>query len=199
MEGYIQKNIAGIVLSAGKSVRMGVPKFSLKLDNGLTFIEKIIDEYFSFGCANIVVVLNSENRVLFDSLNLTLPRNVLIVVNQHPEWERFYSLKLAANALYVPKPMFVSNIDNPFLDQQLLATMYKACRDCDYASAAFMGKGGHPFYLSKKVVADLRAQQTDNRHIKDFLSNYQKKLVPVADPKVLLNINTPDDLDTLVF
>lgn len=199
MEVQNQKNIAGIVLSAGKSVRMGVPKFSLKLDNGLTFIEKIVDEYFYFGCSNIIVVLNAENKMLFDSLNLQLPRNTIIVVNNHPEWERFYSLKLSAKALYVPKPMFVSNIDNPFFGQSLLRSMYVACRGCDYASASFMGRGGHPFYLSKTVVSDLRNEQSDNRHIKDFLSNYPKKLIPVDDPKVLLNINTPDDLNSLDF
>ena len=144
----VQKNISAIILSAGKSERMGVPKFSLKFDTKTTFLEKLIDEYSSFGCNEIIVVLNKTSAVLYHQLKLNIPSNVNVVINHHPEWERFYSLKLAALALSEAKPVFVSNIDNPFLTQETLNTLFKEVENSDYISPSFNGKGGHPFLLS---------------------------------------------------
>ncbi len=54
------KKYSAIILSAGKSSRMGVPKFSLMFDDKSTFLEKIINAYADFGCEEIIVVLNNE-------------------------------------------------------------------------------------------------------------------------------------------
>ena len=188
-----QKNISAIILSAGKSERMGVPKFSLRFNTETTFLEKLIDEYYSFGCNEIIVVLNETSAVLYHQLKLSVPSNVRVVINHHPEWERFYSLKLAALALNEVKPVFVSNIDNPFLNQETLDILFKEVDNFDYISPSFNGKGGHPFLLSTKVLNELKTEKQDQIHIKEFLGKYSKKLEEVNDEKILLNINTMED------
>ena len=193
-----QKNISAIILSAGKSERMGVPKFSLRFNTETTFLEKLIDEYHSFGCNEIIVVLNETSAVLYHQLKLSVPSNVRVVVNLHPEWERFYSLKLAALALNEVKPVFVSNIDNPFVSNSILDCLYNESINCDYACVAFNGRGGHPFYLSVQVINHLRSEPQDQIHLKQFLSKYPKKLVEVNDSKVLLNINNMEDYHKLI-
>ena len=49
----IKKEFSAIILAAGKSLRMGIPKLSLKYDENNIFIEHIISEYISFGCKEI--------------------------------------------------------------------------------------------------------------------------------------------------
>jgi len=188
-----QKNISAIILSAGKSERMGVPKFSLRFNTETTFLEKLIDEYHSFGCNEIIVVLNETSAVLYHQLKLSVPSNVRVVINHHPEWERFYSLKLAALALNEVKPVFVSNIDNPFLNKETLDILFKKVDNFDYISPSFKGKGGHPFLLSAKVINELKSEKQDQIHLKEFLGKYSKKLEEVNDEKILLNINTMED------
>ena len=188
-----QKNISAIILSAGKSERLGVPKFSLRFNTETTFLEKLIDEYHSFGCNEIIVVLNETSAVLYHQLKLSVPSNVRVVINHHPEWERFYSLKLAALALNEVKPVFVSNIDNPFLNQETLDILFKEVDNFDYISPSFNGKGGHPFLVSAKVINELKTEKQDQIHLKEFLGKYSKKLEEVNDEKILLNINTMED------
>lgn len=193
MQVVKQKNISAIILSAGKSERMGVPKFSLKFDGKTTFLEKLIDEYHSFGCKEIIVAINPKSAELVEQTQLIIPNNVRIVLNHHPEWERFYSLKLAALALSETNSAFVSNIDNPFLTQETLNTLFKEVENSDYISPSFNGKGGHPFLLSTKVINELKTEKLDQIHIKEFLGKYSKKSVEVNDEKILLNINTMED------
>lgn len=193
MQVVKQKNISAIILSAGKSERMGVPKFSLRFNTETTFLEKLIDEYHSFGCNEIIVVLNETSAVLYHQLKLNIPSNVSVVINHHPEWERFYSLKLAALALCEAKPVFVSNIDNPLLTQETINTLFKEVENSDYISPSFNGKGGHPFLLSTKVINELKTEKQDQIHLKEFLGKYSKKTVEVNDEKILLNINTMED------
>lgn len=192
-----QEKISAIILSAGKSERMGVPKFSLKFDKQITFIEKLIGEYQYFGCNEIIVVLNHISAVLYDQLKLDVPSNVRVVINFHPEWERFYSLKLAALALNEVKPVYVSNIDNPFVSNNILSCLYNESNSFDYSCAAFNGRGGHPFYLSGQVISDLRSEPQDQIHLKQFLGKYPKKLVEVDNSKVLLNINSMEEYKKL--
>lgn len=188
-----QKNISAIILSAGKSERMGVPKFSLKFDSKTTFLEKLIGEYHTFGCKEIIVVINPKSAELIEQMQITIPDNVKIVINDHPEWERFYSLKLAALALSENSPAFVSNIDNPFLTQENLSSLAQEVENSDYISPAFNGKGGHPFLISARVVNDLKTEKLDQIHLKEFLGKYPKKSVEISDEKILLNINTMHD------
>ncbi|MGD9977704.1 MAG: NTP transferase domain-containing protein [Bacteroidales bacterium] len=189
----MQKNISAIILSAGRSERMGTPKFALKFDEKTTFIERPVNEYLAFGCHEIIVVLNTKSIELFHQLKIVFPECVKIVENEYPEWERFYSLKLAAGALKSSCGAFVSNIDNPFLTGSTLDKLFNSSTDFDYASTSYNGRGGHPFFISSKVIGDLRTEKEDQLHLKEFLGRYPRTLVEVNDEKVLLNVNTKED------
>lgn len=192
------KKYSAIILSAGKSSRMGVPKFSLLYDENNTFLEKLVNTYGDYGCEEIAVVLNDDSVRYLEKLNLKLPSNVKIVLNPHPEWERFYSLKIAAKSLAFPNPVFVSNIDNPFLNHDVLDSLALQIERYDYLFPVYNGKGGHPFLISEKVTEDLKSESEDQIHIKEFLSRYLKSAVEVDDEMVLVNINTKEDLNRVI-
>ena len=189
------KKYSAIILSAGKSSRMGVHKFSLKYNASTTFLENLINQYNAFGCNEIIVVLNLDGKTFLEQLNRTLPSNVKVVINEHPEWERFYSLKLAAIGFSKFNPAFVSNIDNPFVNLKVLESLVKS--DTDYSYPVFNGRGGHPFLISKNVIADLTSEPKDEIHLKEFLGRYSKSAIDVDDEKVLLNVNTVEEYNRL--
>jgi len=185
------KKYSAIILSAGKSSRMGVHKFSLKYNATTTFLENLINQYNAYSCDEIIVVLNPDGKAFLGQLNLTLPSNVKVVINEHPEWERFYSLKLAANGFSKFNPTFVSNIDNPFVNLQVLELLTKS--NSDYTYPTFNGKGGHPFLISELVIANLTNEPKNEIHLKEFLGRYSKSAIDVDDEKVLLNVNTVEE------
>ena len=189
------KNYSAIILSAGKSSRMGVHKFSLKYNATTTFLENLVNQYNAFGCEEIIVVLNPDGRTFLDQLNLDLPSIVTVVINEHPEWERFFSLKIGAKGLKIPANTFVSNIDNPFVDLQVLELLAKS--ETDYAYPVFNGMGGHPFLISERVIADLTSEPKDEIHLKEFLGRYSKSAIVVDDEKILLNVNTEEEYKRL--
>lgn len=191
------KKYSAIILSAGKSSRMGVPKFSLRFNETSTFLENIINEYSKFGCNEIVVVLNPDSASYIKQLDLNLPSNSKIVINAHPEWERFYSLKLGAKALDFPANAFVSNIDNPFVSQDVLNCLASKGEGFNYVNPTYNGKGGHPFLISEKVIVDLINEKQDQIHLKEFLSRYSRKSVEVSDDTILVNINTEEEFKRL--
>jgi molybdenum cofactor cytidylyltransferase len=186
-------NFSAIVLAAGKSSRMGVPKFTLMFDEKYTFLETLVNCYADFGCNEIIIVLNNEGAELFSSLENKLPSNARVVVNYHPEWERFYSLMTAAKALEKINPVFVSNIDNPFINREVLDKLAVLIKKCDYVFPSFRGRGGHPFMISEKVISDIIKETVEQLNMKDFLNRYPKEHVDVNDERILLNINTEED------
>jgi len=199
MDGaIISKKFSAIVLSAGKSSRMGTDKFSLMFDEKKTFLEKIVTVYHDFGCNEIIVVLNSDGVEHFERLKIKLPSTAKIAVNHHPERERFYSLKRGVEAMREIVPCFVSNIDNPFVNDDLLEKMALQIETCDYVFPSFNGRGGHPIMISENVVRDLLAEPEEQMNMRDYLNRYSKHRIAVDDDKVLFNINTIDDYRRMI-
>lgn len=189
----IRKYFSAIILAAGNSTRMGFPKLALKYSDSQTFIEHIADEYYRFGCAEIILVVNADNYQYLKDIKLQFSEKAKIVVNMHPEWHRFYSLKTGVNALSKKRKVFVHHVDNPFVSQDVLDLLIKYFKNADYISPEFEGRGGHPILLSEKIVNDIIGRQENQIHLKEFLNHYPKKKVKVQDKSVLININTVID------
>lgn len=178
-----------IILAAGYSSRMERPKLALSFDKNLTFLEKIIQEYYQFGCKEIIIVLNKEGEYLANRLFLKL-KNARIVLNEHPEWERFYSVKLGLQGLSQQHPVFIHNVDNPFVNTKILESLLSQDVNTDYIVPSFDGKGGHPILISNKVCQALISAEKNDLVLSDFLKGYDKKRVIVDDKRILININT---------
>lgn len=192
MEDRLENNqfCSAIILAAGKSSRMGIPKFDLKFNKKLTFLEEIINCYTNFGCQEIVVLLNEKGTDYLESQSIQIPSNCTIVVNSHLEWERFYSIKLGMLQLQNSYPVFIHNVDNPFLNADVLSSLLQNHSNADYVIPVFEGRGGHPILVSNKVRTAIKNERKNDSVLSDFLKNYTKKAVRVADKKVLTNINT---------
>ena len=187
------KEFSVIVLAAGKSSRIGLPKLSLRYDENTIFIEHIVNKYESFGCKEIIIVVNETGNNFLTENKIQLSDNVKIVINKHPEWHRFYSLKTGAKSMSEVLPVFVHNVDNPFVNHKVLNELLGNKGKADYISSEFNGKGGHPVLLSEKIVEDVIVTKENQIHFKEFLNRYSRKKVRVDDEKVLVNINTKEE------
>ena len=186
----IKKEFSVIILAAGKSERLGFPKLSLKYDDNNIFLQHIVSEYEKFGCIEIVVVINEIGNKYLNDNDIRFNRNIKIVINEHPDWHRFYSLKIGAKSFPEVRRAFIHNVDNPFVNHRVLDELLNKSEKADYISPEHKGKGGHPILLSRRIVRDVMKSQEDQLHFKEFLNQYPRFKVTVDDKKILININT---------
>lgn len=185
-----KKEFSVIILAAGKSSRIGLPKLSLRYNENKIFVEHIVNKYENFGCKEIIIVVNETGNNYLTENKIQFSDNVKIVINEHPDWHRFYSLKTGAKSMSEVIPVFVHNVDNPFVNHEVLNKLLGNTDKIDYLSPEFNGKGGHPILLSEKIIKDVISTEEDQIHFKEFLNQYPKKKMQVDDENILANINT---------
>jgi len=182
-----------IILAAGKSGRMGKPKFLLEHVSGETFLHRLITVYQRAGIHEMVVVVNNidfKNQLEYFS---TLPERVKIIQNPTPEQGRLLSIQLGTGALSGNTPCFIHNIDNPFVENNLLEQLHHSLGEAGYLKPVFAGKGGHPIFISDKIVAVLRDETNEFQDFKQLLDSFYGKRLEVEFEEVVLNVNTRED------
>ena len=169
-----------ILLSAGKSERMGLSKADLTLGKH-TFLEKIISTYTDVEITKQVYVVNE-----------TMPKVKNSVVNHHYEKGRIYSLQLGLQKTE-SNWYFLQNIDNPFITVELIQTFIDCKKDADMIQPIFNGKKGHPILISEKVKQEVLKERNYNLTLRDVFSRFDKQQMKVNNNSILININTPED------
>ncbi len=185
------KTTSVVVLAAGYSSRMGQPKFGLKMPDGTTFIEKIIGQYRSFGCIEIVVVMNKDGIQYLKRYPIDLPENVFLAINEYPDRKRFYSLQCGLKLIKSRNNVFIHNADNPFAEYSVLEKLTTNLSEFDFAKPINNFKGGHPVLINHIMVKKMMAADYTKWTIRDFLETHSGKSVDVESKKIHTNINTP--------
>ncbi|WP_372368609.1 NTP transferase domain-containing protein [Candidatus Uabimicrobium sp. HlEnr_7] len=176
----MKNNISCLILAAGLSSRMGKCKSSLKWDSQRSFLQKIIEDYISFGCEDIIVVGNST---------ITPFRQAKFITNPHPEKERFFSIKMGMQQVKSPY-CFLQPIDQPFTTQSLLKKLSCNIETYDYVVPCFEKRGGHPIFLGQKVINTI-SNSSDDSNLRIILRSFLRKNIAVNNDFVLRNIDTP--------
>ena len=208
-----------ILLAAGRSSRMGIPKGLLKFKN-IYWLEHQIQNYFSYGGKKVLIVLGdhcSEYQKVFSWLDLpekwlSFQRGqVAYVQNKNPKDGQFSSLQIALNFLlskksskFHPPPNFekvlLLPVDVPLADEVSLKKMLTSFKDkseCKVCIPSYQKQKGHPVLLSRIFCQYLVQQQIASNprldHIIRGLKTNQVGVVDVNDKSVHLNINTTND------
>ena len=188
------KDFAVVILAAGFSGRMGIPKLSLPFDEHRSFAGKIIQEYLLAGCKNIVIVVNEPGlQSLKQQKYFPDKAHVSVILNNHPERERFFSLQTGLQAIRTKMPVFIQNIDNPFINRDLLFRLAKTFRREACIVPRHNGYGGHPVLLSWEIARDLERSPDWTQNLRDFLQAYPIIGCPVSDENIFININSPQE------
>ncbi len=182
-----------VILSAGNSERMGTPKALLKFDSQTTFIEKIINTYLKCGIKDIVIVINSDLYEIISVSKIKLPKEVVLVINKHPEHGRFYSLKSGLEKIKKGNGCFFQNIDNPFTSSQTLLEMLNNNTEFDLVIPVFNDKRGHPVLISSEIVNQTIKTPLIDVPINIFLRTFKPIYIEVQDVSIQANINSQAD------
>jgi molybdenum cofactor cytidylyltransferase len=179
-----------IILAAGNSTRMGMPKWSLKMPGGDTFLNYIATGYLRSGITPVVVVSSGDKASLEKE---SLPAQLIRVENPYPEKGRMYSLQCGLQIIHQPACCFIHNIDNPFVSGPLLSDMPEKLQDYDYLIPEYQGRGGHPVLISPFLFGEILQCKQPLPVLRVFLKNFNGLRLPVSEPFILLNINTSED------
>jgi len=187
------KDFSAVIMAAGHSRRMGRPKMMLPYDRHQSFVERGVNVLSGFGCAEIAIVVNIEGMNGLAGLSPAWPDCVRAVVNPFPEKGRFLSLQTGLSGLKKNCPVFIHNVDNPFVDGKVLHLLASHAGRADYIRPVCDGKPGHPVLISARVASDIVLEKKGEGHVRDYLAQYAQHFVRVNDPAVLVNINTLEE------
>ncbi len=182
---------AVIILASGLSERMGQPKPMLRWSKSLTFLEKIINEYFEASCSRIICMINKKTESFCS--NLDTKDNVRFVVNHHPEWGRLYSIKTGIQEIADEDFCFIQNVDNPFVNIEIIEKLFENRDPEAWCSPVYKGKGGHPVLLTKNIIRKISEVEDLNYTLIDILDSFKRKNIEIESDSILRNINTPED------
>lgn len=185
--------IAGLVLAAGESSRMGQDKALLSY-RGRTFLETVLARLREADVSTIAVVLGHHAEEIRSAVNL---EGVEVVIN--PEFRRgqtsSFQAGLRALAGANPEAVMLCLVDQPLVSVE---TLKKLLETLEASGAAvviptFRGERGHPTLISRKLFQDILALgpgEGANTVIRKHREATQ--LVEVPDPGVLLDIDDPE-------
>lgn len=191
--------IVGVVLAAGRSRRMGVPKALLELE-GESFVARCVRALAAGGCDEVRVVVGPEARPGAEEIaDAARALGAGVLRNPAEHSEQIDSLRLA---LRDPRPeaVVVVPVDHPRVDARVVRALVEAFRrrGAPVVLPTFGGARGHPALFGHAAFARLLAPGLPEgaKSVVDAYGDLAEE-VPVSDAGVLLDVDTPDDLRRL--
>jgi molybdenum cofactor cytidylyltransferase len=191
--------IAGLILAAGESRRMGRDK-ALLTYHSRSFLETIINNLVAAGIEKTTVVLGHHAEFIQRSVNLTAVR---VVVNADYRRGQTSSLQigLAAAAVDAPEAIVLCLVDHPAISFGVIAKLkerFESTRP-PVLIPTHVGQRGHPVVISQELFPELLAlppEDPANTVIRKYRDTTQ--FVEVADPGILLDVDDPAAYERLV-
>ena len=179
------KNVSVLIMAGGKSERMCSPKPFLLIE-GKTFIEKITEKYLLFGAKNIFIVLNQQ---LVRKFSVKI-NSLKVIPNPYPEYGRFFSLHTGLTQLPDNNFVFIHNVDNPFVEQNVLKEMWNKRSENGFVVPVYEDNGGHPILISPKIIKHIMSIKSASQTLRNVLRQYNRIEIETDSEKILTNINT---------
>jgi CTP:molybdopterin cytidylyltransferase MocA len=193
MQRALLNNTSVIILAAGSSGRMGIPKALLKMPSGGTFLDHAVMTYLEAGIQRVAVVLNPTVQKVLEYRKPMYYNDVDIVINNQQEKGRLFSIKLGLDVLPAGGYYFIQNVDQPFITLDLIGNMMKKAEPEAYVVPCYDNKGGHPVLIDSEIASVIVKKYNQCDQLRIILDPFFRNGLSVLDPKVCENINTPDD------
>ncbi len=185
--------INAMILAAGESRRMGMPKPLLRYGD-TTFLGQILSVVRQAAVDRATVVLGAHSQMIRKCVDLS---QVDVVINEGYRQGQLSSLIVGLKS--VPSEaeailMFLA--DHPFVTVEVVNRIVGAFRETNspIVVPVHQGRRGHPALFARSMFDELITAPVEEgaRHV--LYSNEDKVLeVEVSEPAVLSRIDTPED------
>lgn len=195
--------IAGIVLAAGRSSRMGRPKALLETGEG-TFVERAVTALRDGGCNRLVVVVPGSagsDPAAASVAEAAGAAGADLAFNGVPRSEQIDSLRAGIGAVPLAEAIVVLPVDVPLSGPAAVAAVIGRFRatHAPVVVALHAGRRGHPVLFGRAVFGDLhRSDLSEGARSAIELHEAQVVEASVDDPGVLLDIDRPEDYRRLM-
>ncbi len=193
----------GVILAAGESTRMGSDKALLPWppvaagiqSSGETFVSAAIGALSRFTDQVVVVAGNNEPTLA----PAVYAAGGSLIRNPAPELGQFSSLRVGLREVLNMgrDAAMITLVDRPPASAATLQTE-SASSEIWAVVPEFNGRHGHPFLAGREMIeAFLKAPATATARDVEHQHMNHISYVPVDDPHVTMNVNTPEDYAAL--
>jgi molybdenum cofactor cytidylyltransferase len=186
--------VVGILLAAGRARRFGADKLLCPLPDG-TPIGLASAQSMRAAVDRMVIVVNVEHSAL---AQLLAREGTTIVVCKDADEGMGASLACGVRAAGEVDGWVVGLADMPFIRPETIQRVVAALRDgAPIVLPSYGGQRGHPVGFAQEFYLALQALGGDVG-ARPLLMQHEKRLmtIPVDDPGVLRDVDTPGDLRT---
>ncbi len=201
-------SFAGLILAAGESSRMGRDKALLpwppspagQTSSTETFLSAAIRSLLPV--CDFVVVVAGKNASELELIAYS--EGASLVVNPDPSRGQFSSLQVGLQDVlnHGRDAAIVTLVDRPPVAVETIRTLresFKSANENIWAVVpVFSGTHGHPYVVGREMMdAFLRVPPTSTAREVEHQHEQHIQYVPVDDPLVALNVNTPEEYAAL--
>jgi molybdenum cofactor cytidylyltransferase len=193
-----QAGIGAVILAAGASTRMGLPKQLLEF-GGETLLRRASSVALKAGYRPLVVVTGAHAAASREAL-----RGLDVLEAENQQWESGISssVRVGIEALVMANPQTAAVVlmlcDQPFVTREIIARLVAAHRETGRSIVAsrYGGSYGVPALFGKVHFAELTTLKGD-AGAKRVIQKHLPKVHLVPFPEGEIDIDTPDDLARL--
>jgi len=196
-------SLAGIVLAAGRSSRMGSPKALLDF-RGEPFVLRILEALEALDLKTRVVVVGPGSDAL-EIRSAIARHDCLVVENRDVDGGPIVSLRAGLAALHAlaPTGVLVWPVDLPHVRVDTVERLVEVFRRGQAFAVVprFGARRGHPIIWSQAAFDELTTSAEASRDgARAVLHAHAAAIteVPVDDPAVIDDLNTREDYERLV-
>jgi molybdenum cofactor cytidylyltransferase len=176
------RSIGAVILAAGASTRLGVPKQLVKIGTE-NLLERTVRVATEAACSPVVVVLGASAELIQEKSNLS---EVQVVFNEGWTEGMASSIRIGVKALHGVEGAVIMTCDMPAVTSSHILALTESG---GITGTSYSGYHGVPAYLPKSIFSALMALQGDTG-AKDFL-----RMAPLIELRHgELNIDTEEDL-----
>lgn len=193
------EHVTGVLLAAGRSRRMGVPKLVLAWPPGgaSTVIAAAFDAIAPF-CGRIIVVVGDDPA----SVACALAGRPHQSVAGAPDCDMLASAQCGLAAALAARGdpahwIMLQPADHPLVEASTIARLLEYASSSARSTMAVMpehdGRGGHPVVIAARAVSDILAWRGEGGLAGHWRSRAAEVLrIPVDDSGVVLDLDTPE-------